>query len=60
MIELSGNNEEMISVSKTEYKKLVEISTRCKVVTELCEKDKYIGLETLLNILGGNANENKA
>lgn len=60
MIELSGNNEEMISIPKWEYKKLVETSTRCKVVSELCEKDKYISLETLLNILGGGANENKA
>lgn len=60
MIELNGENEEMISIPKREYKELVEMSTRCKVAFELCNKDKYIGLDTLLNVLGGNANEDKA
>lgn len=60
MIELNGENEEMINIPKWEYKKLVETSTRCKVVSELCKTNEYIGLETLLNILGGDRNENKA
>lgn len=60
MIELNGNNEEMISISKAEYKELIETAVRCKVVFELCKKEEYISLETLLNILGGGANENKA
>ena len=43
-----------------EYRELLDVKARRDVVIDLCNKDKFISFETLMGVLGGEPNEDKA
>lgn len=52
--------EEKVVITLNEYRELLDVKTRRDVVIDLCNKDKFISFETLMGVLGGELNEDKA
>ena len=49
---MAGLLEEAVTVGINEYKKLVADSTKLQVIKDLLEKEQYLSIRTLYNIVG--------